>query len=191
MAFRDCVNAAENSLPHSPRSATDVSLVRSRYLRPGMHNDSGGGISLADKRASERGLRSRSPWTTGGRLGGCGVGVLRRPLTRTSAGWDDPRQMLSRWATLAAAAAMAWSGQTSLRRLLQGLTGMRPAWRMPPSSSLALGRPGAEETERERLGLLAELYDTLTNRQLDGIGVAEGWRCLDAGAGAVAVSEAT
>jgi hypothetical protein len=58
-------------------------------------------------------------------------------------------------------------------------------------SSFALGRQGAEETKRERLGLLAELHDPLTDRQLDSIGVAEGWRCLGCRSRSVAVSEAT
>jgi hypothetical protein len=58
-------------------------------------------------------------------------------------------------------------------------------------SSFALGRQCAQETERVRLGLLAEPHDPLTDRQLDSIGVAEGWRCLGCRAGAVAVSEAT
>ncbi|HEX4186814.1 MAG TPA: methyltransferase domain-containing protein [Solirubrobacteraceae bacterium] len=52
----------------------------------------------------------------------------------------------------------------------------------------ALGREGAEEAELTRLGLLAELHDPLTERQLDAIGVEPGWRCLDAGAGAGAVT---
>jgi SAM-dependent methyltransferase len=52
----------------------------------------------------------------------------------------------------------------------------------------ALGQEGAEESEQERLRLLAELHDPLTEHQLDAIGVGEGWRCLDAGAGAGAVT---
>jgi hypothetical protein len=40
-------------------------------------------------------------------------------------------------------------------------------------SSFALGRQGAEETKRERLGLLAELHHPLTDRQLDSIGMPE------------------
>lgn len=55
-------------------------------------------------------------------------------------------------------------------------------------SSYALGREGAEKIESERLALLAEVYDPLTEYQLDAIGVAEGWSCLDAGAGAGAVT---
>jgi SAM-dependent methyltransferase len=47
----------------------------------------------------------------------------------------------------------------------------------------ALRQEGAEELERARLLLLAQRYDPFTSRQLDAIGVGEGWRCLDAGAG--------
>ena len=49
-------------------------------------------------------------------------------------------------------------------------------------NSFAPVRPAAEEMERERLELLAELHDPLTDRQLDWIGVAERKSCLDAGA---------
>jgi SAM-dependent methyltransferase len=55
-------------------------------------------------------------------------------------------------------------------------------------SQYALGRSGAEEVERARLAMLAELHDPFTERQLEAIGVGEGWRCLDAGAGAGAVT---
>ena len=55
-------------------------------------------------------------------------------------------------------------------------------------SAYALPRDGAEEPELARLQLLAELHDPLTERQLDSIGVGEGWRCLDVGAGAGAVT---
>lgn len=47
----------------------------------------------------------------------------------------------------------------------------------------ALGQKGAEEVEHARLLLLAQRYDPFTIRQLDAIGVAEGWHCLDIGAG--------
>jgi SAM-dependent methyltransferase len=47
-----------------------------------------------------------------------------------------------------------------------------------------LGQEGAEEFERTRLGLLEEVCDLHTVRQFDAIGVGEGWRCLDVGAGA-------
>jgi SAM-dependent methyltransferase len=46
-----------------------------------------------------------------------------------------------------------------------------------------LPQEGVEEFERERLALLEEVYDPLTARQFDAIGVREGWRCLDVGAG--------
>jgi SAM-dependent methyltransferase len=47
----------------------------------------------------------------------------------------------------------------------------------------ALGHEGAEELERARLLLLAQRYDPFTIRQLAAIGVGQGWRCLDVGAG--------
>ncbi len=47
-----------------------------------------------------------------------------------------------------------------------------------------LGQDGAEEFERARLALLEEVHDPYTVRQFDAIGVSEGWRCLDVGAGA-------
>ena len=47
-----------------------------------------------------------------------------------------------------------------------------------------LGQDGAEEVERARLALLEEVHDPYTVRQFDAIGVSEGWRCLDVGAGA-------
>ena len=51
-----------------------------------------------------------------------------------------------------------------------------------------LPRFGAEELERERLALLEAVHDPLTVRQLDRIGVAEGWHCLDVGAGGGSVT---
>jgi SAM-dependent methyltransferase len=47
-----------------------------------------------------------------------------------------------------------------------------------------LTQEGAEEFERARLALLEEVCDPHTTRQFDAIGVCEGWRCLDVGAGA-------
>jgi SAM-dependent methyltransferase len=44
------------------------------------------------------------------------------------------------------------------------------------------------EVERTRLGLLEEYHDPLTVSQLDAIGVREGWRCLDIGAGGGSVT---
>jgi SAM-dependent methyltransferase len=51
-----------------------------------------------------------------------------------------------------------------------------------------LAQEGAEELERARLDLLEKFSDPLTLRQLDAIGVDEGWRCLDVGAGAGSVT---
>jgi ubiquinone/menaquinone biosynthesis C-methylase UbiE len=47
-----------------------------------------------------------------------------------------------------------------------------------------LSRSEAEELERERLELLERFHDPLSTRLFDAIGVTEGWRCLDIGAGA-------
>jgi SAM-dependent methyltransferase len=47
-----------------------------------------------------------------------------------------------------------------------------------------LSQQGSPEVERARLRLLEEYHDPLTASQLDAIGVGEGWRCLDVGAGA-------
>lgn len=46
-----------------------------------------------------------------------------------------------------------------------------------------LSQQGARELERSRLTLIQEFHDPLSVRQLDRIGLAAGWRCLDAGAG--------
>lgn len=46
-----------------------------------------------------------------------------------------------------------------------------------------LRQQGVEAFERDRLALLEEVCDPHTSRQLDAIGVGEGWRCLDVGAG--------
>jgi ubiquinone/menaquinone biosynthesis C-methylase UbiE len=46
-----------------------------------------------------------------------------------------------------------------------------------------LSQQDAAELERARLELLQEKHDPLTREQLDAIGVADGWRCLDVGAG--------
>jgi ubiquinone/menaquinone biosynthesis C-methylase UbiE len=51
-----------------------------------------------------------------------------------------------------------------------------------------LPRWGAEDIERERLALLERYHDPLTSRQLDAIGVGQGWRCLDVGAGGGSVT---
>jgi SAM-dependent methyltransferase len=51
-----------------------------------------------------------------------------------------------------------------------------------------LAQEGAEQFERARLDLLEEVCDPPTIRQMNAIGVAEGWRCLDVGAGAGSVT---
>jgi SAM-dependent methyltransferase len=51
-----------------------------------------------------------------------------------------------------------------------------------------LSQSGAPEFERARLRLLEAFHDPLTAGQLDAVEVAEGWACLDAGAGAGSVT---
>jgi 2-polyprenyl-3-methyl-5-hydroxy-6-metoxy-1,4-benzoquinol methylase len=46
----------------------------------------------------------------------------------------------------------------------------------------------AWQQERERLCALEDLFDPATTRRLDSIGVREGWRCLEVGAGAGSVA---
>jgi SAM-dependent methyltransferase len=43
--------------------------------------------------------------------------------------------------------------------------------------------PNAYELARERLSLLEETYDPASIRRAEALGVGDGWRCLDAGAG--------
>jgi SAM-dependent methyltransferase len=52
-----------------------------------------------------------------------------------------------------------------------------------------LTRQELPDLERARLALLEEYHDPMTVRQLDAIGVGEGWRCLDVGAGAGSVTK--
>ncbi len=49
-------------------------------------------------------------------------------------------------------------------------------------------RRSSPEVEQARLRLLEEYHDPLTASQLDAIGVREGWRCLDIGAGGGSVT---
>jgi SAM-dependent methyltransferase len=51
-----------------------------------------------------------------------------------------------------------------------------------------LSQQGSPDIERARLRLLEDYHDPLTIGQLDAIGVGEGWRCLDVGAGAGSVT---
>jgi SAM-dependent methyltransferase len=46
-----------------------------------------------------------------------------------------------------------------------------------------IARHSAEAFERERLGLLERVADPITFRRLKSLGVREGWRCLEIGAG--------
>ncbi len=55
-------------------------------------------------------------------------------------------------------------------------------------SEYLLSQQDSPELERSRLTLLQEYHDPLTIRQLEAIGVGEGWRCLDVGAGAGSVT---
>jgi SAM-dependent methyltransferase len=51
-----------------------------------------------------------------------------------------------------------------------------------------LSQRGSKDVEQVRLRLLEEFHDPLTANQLDAIGVGEGWRCLDVGAGGGSVT---
>lgn len=51
-----------------------------------------------------------------------------------------------------------------------------------------LSQQGSPDVERARLRLLEEYHDPLSVRQLDAIGVGEGWRCVDVGAGGGSVT---
>ena len=55
-------------------------------------------------------------------------------------------------------------------------------------SQYFLEQRGGEEIERERLTLLERYHDLLTVRQVDAIGVGEGWRCVDVRSGGGSVS---
>ena len=51
-----------------------------------------------------------------------------------------------------------------------------------------LSQQHSPDVERTRLTLLEEFHDPLSANQLDAIGVGEGWRCLDVGAGGGSVT---
>jgi 2-polyprenyl-3-methyl-5-hydroxy-6-metoxy-1,4-benzoquinol methylase len=51
-----------------------------------------------------------------------------------------------------------------------------------------LSQQDLSDVERARLRLLEEYHDPLSCAELDAIGVAEGWRCLDVGAGGGSVT---
>jgi 2-polyprenyl-3-methyl-5-hydroxy-6-metoxy-1,4-benzoquinol methylase len=46
-----------------------------------------------------------------------------------------------------------------------------------------------DDVEHERLAIQARFLDPVTIRHLETIGVAEGWRCLDVGAGAGSIAQ--
>ena len=52
---------------------------------------------------------------------------------------------------------------------------------MPEGHYVAAVSP--EDVEWERVGLIEALYDGITTRALDALGVKAGWRCMDVGAG--------
>src|ERR1700751_1074716 len=58
----------------------------------------------------------------------------------------------------------------------------------PGLTEYVLSQRGSPDVERARLRLLEEYHDPLTVGQLDAIGVGEGWRCLDVGAGGGSVT---
>ncbi len=59
----------------------------------------------------------------------------------------------------------------------------------PVLTEYLLSQHGLPDVERPRLRLLEEVHDPLTISQLDAIGVGEGWRCLDVGAGGGSVTK--
>ena len=98
-----------------------------------------------------------------------------------SIGWRQPlqRKLSSRFGTDTAFSAAP------------GLTDPRFPWRIRPTGldripPLTAGRTGLE---RSRLRRLQEYHDPLSSSQLDAIGVGEGWRCLDVGAGGGSVTQ--
>jgi SAM-dependent methyltransferase len=52
-----------------------------------------------------------------------------------------------------------------------------------------LAQAGAEEHERRRLGLGEQAFDPISLRMLDDVGIEEGWRCLDVGAGSGSITQ--
>jgi hypothetical protein len=52
-----------------------------------------------------------------------------------------------------------------------------------------IGSTETDEAELNRLKLLEGILDPPTTRHLEMIGVAEGWKCLEAGAGAGPVAQ--
>lgn len=52
----------------------------------------------------------------------------------------------------------------------------------------AYGFDASWSDERRRLALIERCYDPITTARLTQLGVAEGWRCLDVGAGGGSIS---
>ena len=48
---------------------------------------------------------------------------------------------------------------------------------------------GEDEFERKRLSLLEQAYDPNSIRQLESLGVSEGWSCLEIGAGGGSIAQ--
>jgi SAM-dependent methyltransferase len=59
---------------------------------------------------------------------------------------------------------------------------------MDEKAAYVLAQERSPNLERTRLRLLEQFHDPLTATQLDAIGVGEGWRCLDVGAGGGSVT---
>ena len=47
----------------------------------------------------------------------------------------------------------------------------------------------ADEAEIERLGMLAQIYDPITIKHIETLGIKNGWKCLDVGAGGGSVAD--
>jgi SAM-dependent methyltransferase len=65
---------------------------------------------------------------------------------------------------------------------------IRLRWQGPGLTEYVLSHEASPDLEQARLRLLEEFHDALTIAQLDAIGVGEGWRRLDLGAGAGSVT---
>jgi ubiquinone/menaquinone biosynthesis C-methylase UbiE len=46
-----------------------------------------------------------------------------------------------------------------------------------------------DEAELERLGMLAQIFDPITIKHLEALGIKSGWRCLDVGAGGGSIAD--
>lgn len=57
------------------------------------------------------------------------------------------------------------------------------------SEHLYIGFIQADDVELARLRLLEDVLDPTTTRHFEMINVAEGWKCLDVGAGAGSIAQ--